>query len=400
MSGKTDKGVKDKKHHGGKSVEDLLQETNVYYCLDCGKCSGSCPVSTVKADFSPRRIVESTAMEPDEKSSTDKTLWDCLTCHKCYNFCPEDVNFPLFVREQRKRALKHDNLPVLNHGGITNSVAHAMANLDLKQERLAWVGDAKIAEKGDILLFTGCMVHFDLVFEPLGVDGGKNILYNAVRIMNKAGIMPVVMKDEVCCGHDQLWGGEEEAFIKLMERNLKAIKKTGAKKIVTVCPEGANTLKKDYAKYGNAKLEVVHITEFLAELLREGKIKLKQSGEKVTYQDPCRLSRYLNVLDAPRELINAVNPEGFVEMEDSRELSTCCGTTLFRGCDSFSEAIRDTRLKQAGATGAETILTACPKCQIHMRCTLSGKCEERDIDPKLKVKDIVTFVAENLEGGV
>ena len=380
-------------------VDPLVMRTNVLYCLDCGKCTGTCPVTAVKPGFSPRRLVEMTLMAKPEEIATNNYIWDCLTCGKCSNYCPTDVRFSDYIKGLRARALEQGGFSVMNHGGITYSIARAMAKGDLKQKRLEWVGGAKVkvAEKGDVLLFTGCMVYFDLIFEPLHIDGAMTVLGNAVSIMNRAGIVPAVMADEVCCGHDELWSGEEGTFAKLMEKNIQAIKRTGAKKIVTVCPECASTIKKYYKEMGGLEIEVVHISQFIDDLLKGGKIKLRQAKGKVTFQDPCRLVQHMEEVDAPRNVIAAVNPGGLVEMRDSKELASCCGTALWRNCDSFSEGMRGDRLRQAKETGADLVITACPKCQIHFSCTLSGKCEEKGIDPSLKVKDLVTYVAENME---
>jgi Fe-S oxidoreductase len=391
-----DRGVEKAMAENG-LVEALAKRLNVLYCLDCGKCTATCPVAAVKEGFSPRRIVEQSLMENGNGVSDNRFIWDCLTCNKCSNYCPEDVHFPEFVKALRTLAARNGNISVMNHGGVTYSIASMMARKDLEQQRIDWAKDVKIAEKGDVLLFTGCMVYFDRIFEPLGIDGSQNILAQAVRIMNKAGITPAVLKNEVCCGHDQLWSGDEDTFKALMMKNLKAIKNSGAKRIVTVCPECARTLKKDYSELGGSDLDVIHITELLAELIEKGKITLRHADGKVTFQDPCRLVQHLKVIEGPRAVIKAVNEEGFVEMRDSKELASCCGTTLFRNCDNFSEAIRIDRLKQVKEAGADTVLTACPKCQIHLRCTLSGKCEEKGVDQGIEVKDLVTYVAENME---
>lgn len=380
-----------------KKIQELIKRTNVLFCLDCGKCTATCPVAAVKKGFSPRRIVEVAIMEDGENTPDNRYLWDCLTCGKCSNYCPEEVHFSEFVRSLRQFALARGNYSVMNHGGITYSIAEAMTKLKPMQSRTGWVKDTRISDKGDTLLFTGCMVYFDIIFEPLGIEGGPNILNNAVRIMNKAGIVPAVMANEVCCGHDQIWSGDRDTFSSLMDANIRAIKETGAKRVVTVCPECANTLKEDYSKMGGLDIEVLHMAELIEELLTQDKIKLRTAQGNVTYQDPCRLAQHLHVIDPPRTVIKAVNPEGLVEMADTKAFANCCGTTLFRNCDSFSEKMRVERLKQATRTGASTILTACPKCQIHMRCTLSTKCEDEGVDPKLQVKDMITYVAENLE---
>jgi len=368
-----------------------------YHCVDCGKCTVVCPVADKVPGFSPRRIVETALSGASDETPTNRYLWDCLTCGKCANYCPKDVNFHEFIREEREAA-KGKALPsILNHGGITYSIAKAQAELDTKQQRLDWVGDAKVSDKGDVLLFTGCMAYFDTIFEPLGINSKKNVLYNAVKIMNRAGIVPAVMADEVCCGHDLLFSGDTETFRKLMDKNIKAIKRTGAKRIVTVCPEGTLTLRKYYAEQGGLNVEVVHISELLSELIKAGILKLRTGTEKVTFHDPCRLAHHLRTTEAPREVIRAASPEGLVEMKDSKEEATCCGTSLFRGCDAHSEVIRQERLRQAQETGASALLTTCPKCQVHFKCTLSAKIEDKGLDPKLKVLDLVTFVAEHLD---
>jgi len=372
-------------------------KTDYQFCVDCGKCTVVCPVAQKVNGFSPRRIVETALSEPKDETPTNRFLWDCLTCGKCSNYCPKGVTFHEFVRSERASEEMAGLPSILNHGGITYSIAKTMAELDVKQERLDWVGDAKVSEKGDVLLFTGCMVYFDTIFDHLKIGSKKNILYNAVKILNRAGIVPAVMPDEVCCGHDLLFSGDTETFKKLMQKNILSIKRTGAKRIVTVCPEGTLTLKKYYAEYGGLDLDVVHISELISELLKSGKLKLRAGSEKVTYHDPCRLVHHLRITEAPREVIEAISPAGFVEMKDNKDQGTCCGTSLFRGCDAISEQMRYDRLRQAMETEATSLLTSCPKCQIHFKCTLSTKCEENGLDPKFVVKDLVTFVAEHLD---
>jgi len=384
---------------GSMTLDQLLKRTNVLYCLDCGKCTGTCPAAIARPGFSPRRVIELALMDDDgSRTALNRYLWDCLTCGKCANYCPEEVWFSEFVRARRGDAYHEGNYSVKNHGGIVYSISQAMADLNLKQKRMDWVKGTKISDKGEVLLFTGCLPYFELFFKNLKLEYGSKVLNNAVKIMNKAGITPAVMSNEVCCGHDDIWSGNLERFTKLAKKNIAAIKATGAKKIVTICPECATTLKNDYAEFLGEKFEVVHITQYLAELLKDGKIKVKKNAGKVTFHDPCRLVQHMNIVDAPREVIKAVGGDNFTEMRESGVLASCCGTTLWRNCDALSEIMRLDRLKQAQETGAQTLLTACPKCQIHFRCTLSTKCDEVGLDKNLKVEDIVTYVAENLEG--
>jgi len=382
----------------GMTQDEVFKRTNVLYCLDCGKCTATCPAALARPGFSPRRVIELALMDDDgAKTALNRYLWDCLTCGKCSNYCPEEVFFSEFVRARRGDAYEEGNYSVKNHGGITYAISQVHADMNLKQKRMDWVKGTKVAEKGEVLLFTGCLPYFELFFKNLNLEFGSKVLNNAVKIMNKAGVTPVVMPNEVCCGHDEIWSGNLDRFTKLAKKNLAAFKATGAKKIVTICPECATTLKNDYAEFLGEKLEVVHITEYLAQLLKEGKLKVKKGSGKVTFHDPCRLVQHMGVVNAPREVIKAIGGENFTEMRESGVLASCCGTTLWRNCDALSEIMRHDRIKQAMETGAQTLLTACPKCQMHFRCTLSTKAEESGLDKNLKVKDLVTYVAENLE---
>lgn len=383
----------------GPELNKMMRQTNVLQCLDCGKCTATCPAAIARHEFSPRRVIELALMGPYGKDQVelDRHLWDCLTCGKCTNYCPSEVSFPEFVRMVRAWSADKGNRSVINHAGMTYHVADAMANQELEQKRLGWVKDTQVSDKGEVLFFTGCVNYFDVYFNSLGIDGGANILNNVVKIMNKAGIVPAVMPQEVCCGHDQIWSGDLETFKALAQKNIKRIAATGAKLIVTACPECTTTLKNDYKEHLGADLEVMHISQYLAKLIKEGKLELKKDDQKVTFHDPCRLVQHLGFVEPPREVIRAIDPEGFVEMKESGKMASCCGTTLWRGCDALSEVIRHDRLQQAQDTGAKVLLTACPKCQIHFRCTLSAKCSEGDEKPNFVVKDLVTYVAENLK---
>ena len=175
---------------------------------------------------------------------------------------------------------------------------------------------------------------------------------------------------------------------------LKAAK---AKRIITACPECARTLKIDYPEIvGDHGLEVIHFTELLAEkdkYLEPGEGTIPNGEILVTFQDPCRLGRHLGIYDAPRKVIADVNMK-LVEMERTRKASLCCGTTCWTSCGQVSKNIQTERLIEAKSTGAELLVTACVKCQIHFRCAQNDPVlgEEIDID----IRDLATLVAERL----
>jgi len=228
-----------------------------------------------------------------------------------------------------------------------------------------------------------------------------NIARNSIKVLNALGIEPMVLPNERCCGHDLLWTGDVETFKKLAQLNAQMIKESGAKKIVFSCPEGYRTFKIDYPQYVELDCELIHITELLAQNLSTLSLKAKQSNSKVkrvTYQDPCRLGRHLGIYVPPREIIKAIPGIELIEMEHSGNESICCGTSAWTNCGAYSKQIREERLLEAKDTGAEVLVTACPKCQIHFKCAMVDKGAEKGTNIEMKVMDIATLVTDALGG--
>jgi Fe-S oxidoreductase len=370
------------------SLAELIDVTKTYYCLDCGVCTGSCPVARVFPDFSPRQIIERSLYALEEPS--DSTIWSCLTCAQCSVRCPANIDFPEFVRLMRDEAHKmgFDGVPA--HNGMLQSIM-AIQSEGAEQNRISWIEDGKTVDKGDVFYFVGCRPYFDVIFRDINagsIEGAQNIL----KILNKCGVEPVVSNDERCCGHDALWNGDEETFKKLAEMNLDLIRSSGAKQVVFSCPEGYYTFKNIYPKYfGDLGFEPLHILDFLAQKIEEGVVDFEESEEAVTYHDPCRLGRLAGIYDAPREILGAMPGLELMEMARSRENGVCCGTTGWMNCSSCSKEIQMQRLTEARETGAKTLVTACPKCQIHFRCAKSA------FDLDIEINDLYDMVAGRLK---
>jgi len=371
------------------AIAELVNETQTYFCLDCGVCTGSCPVAKVFPDFSPRQIIERSLYGLEEPS--DGTIWSCLTCAQCSVRCPAHIQFPDFVRRLRKEAhaLGLDGVPA--HNGMLQTIM-AIQTKNIPQNRTSWVGEGKIREQGEVFYFVGCRPFFDVVFRDIdagSIQGARNVL----KILNACGIEPMVSNEERCCGHDALWNGDEETFRKLGRLNLEVIRSSGAKKVLFACPEGYYTFKNIYPGYfGDLGFEVVHILDFLSGRIKDGALRLAEGNCVVTYHDPCRLGRLAGIYDAPRGLLEAIPGIRFVEMPRSRENAVCCGTTGWMNCSSCSKEIQMGRLKEAGDTGATALITACPKCQIHFRCTKAA------FDLAIEITDLYDLLAERLVG--
>ena len=324
---------------------------------------------------------------------SDKLLWSCLTCQLCSTRCPVDVKFSEYMKDVRVEAQNRGSQGNPSHGGALHQIMEIAASPMLKQNRTGWIGnDLRVKSQGDVLYFVGCLPYYqdffskDLNFAPI------SIARDTVRILNYLGIEPVVASNERCCGHDLYWLGQLGKFDELGKLNLREIADSGAKTVVTACPECAYTLRRLYSeRLGKVEFEVKHIAELVAENI--GKFKFSALDSEVTFQDPCRLGRYMRVYEQPRQIIKAIPGVRFDEMAHNRMGAVCCGTANWMNCDATSKQIQRSRLEEAKSSGAKTLITACPKCQIHFRCAGCGEETER-VD--IEITDLTNFIASAL----
>jgi Fe-S oxidoreductase/coenzyme F420-reducing hydrogenase delta subunit len=380
------------------TLEDILQETKAYYCLECSKCTSICPVAKYDPSYSPRAVIESAALGLEDATVHDKKLFSCLGCYACSLNCPTDVDFPAFARKLRSLAFDGGEYGCPAHGGLLHSTARLMSTSPYKQRRLEWLTkDYGTSDHSDVLYFVGCIPYFEPIFGYLNASP-LNITRASLKILNHSGVQPMLLQDERCCGHDALWTGDVKTFQRLAEQNTKLIRDSGVRKIIFSCPEGYRTLKLDYPERGfELGCELQHISEFMADKIERKQLEFKEVKKKVTYQDPCRLGRHLGVYDSPRKVLEAIPGIELVEMERNKECALCCGTSAFTNCDIFSHEMRVDRFSEAKATGAEVLVTTCPKCQIHFRCAMNNKGEEKGPDINIEVMDLADLVASALE---
>jgi Fe-S oxidoreductase len=373
------------------NLPEIVDHTQAFYCLDCGICTGSCPVSRVTPDFSPRLMVEKCLMEEEENALENISIWSCLSCGQCSARCPSRIDYPEFVRMVREEAVRQGKGGVPAHRGLFQTIMR-LQTLDLKQSKTEWAREAgRISESGDTYYFVGCSPFMDIEFrEDWNIDvmeGPRGVL----KLLNAVGIEPVIHDDERCCGHDLLWTGDRQHFQILASRNVDLLRGLGVKRVVFHCPEGYLTFKKYYPEVvGDLGFETVHFYEFLASEVEKGSFSFEQADGVVTYHDPCRLGRQAGIMDAPRRLIQSIPGIRFREMEHHRENGICCGTSAWTNCSTCSKEIQKNRLSEAVAIGAQTLVTACPKCRVHLNCAL------RDMEIDLKIRDINNLLADAL----
>lgn len=377
------------------TLNNAIKNSKAYLCLECGRCTSVCPVSQFNKGFSPRVLVNRTIRYASDELLSDKNIWACLTCAMCDLRCPVDIKYIDLTQETRLEAQKLGEDALCSHGGAVQSMMRIMAESRLKQNRMDWIEPHfKIAEKGEVLYFVGCLPYFDVLFSDIGVHTARDAR-SALKIFNYLEITPVIMPQERCCGHDLLWSGDLDNFKRLAAHNINEIKKTGAKKVVFTCPEGYRTFKLDYPKYFKVDFEVQHITELLADGLAQGKLKFKEVNKKITFQDSCRLGRHLGIYEPPRVLLKAIPGVQLIEMPRNRQRAICCGVSAWMTCSFYSKKIQNLRLKEAKDTGAELFLLSCPKCELHFNCTMQDKDASEEI--KIPTEQLVTFIAHALK---
>ena len=380
------------------NLQDIINQNRVWYCLECGKCSAVCPITfwETRAYCSPRLLIEKALNGYSADVYEDPLFWSCLTCKRCSELCPSDVLFSEFIRDTRGLARNDGLSGDCTHGEVIQTWGRMMTDPELDQNRLEWLDrDLRVSQDSEVLYFVGCLPYYQLQFKELGIEGPE-IARAAVRILNHLGIEPQVLSDERCCGHDQIWQGDMVTFDALAHLNLERIKATGAKQIVTTCPECARTLGLDYPnRVGEHGMEVLHLTQFISRQPAASRLAWNSGKKKykATYQDACRLNRHLGVYEEPRALLYAAGLE-LLEMERTHRSSLCCGTSCWSACGKVSKNIQVQRLKEAKATGAELLITTCIKCQIHFKCAQQDPILSKDI--AIPIRDLATVLADRL----
>ncbi len=378
------------------AMADILTRYDVHSCQDCGKCTSACPLALSGKAFSPRAVAHDAITGNLDSEAFVENVWSCLTCGTCYERCPSAVNFPEFIRDARHflKQNRHDGHEV--HGGFFQSLMRTMTAENLTMNRWSAVPpEIKTDPRGKVLFFGGCTPYFDTFFNRhLGVTT-SSITLDSLRLLNFFDVVPAVLPDERCCGHDLLWTGDVENFKRLARLNADMMASTGVTEIITACPECYRTLAHDYKEQGfDLNVRITHIYDFLEREIGKNAVTFKDFGKAVTFQDSCRMSRFEGRPELPRTLLSKMKPQGFTEMQDSGKSAVCCGNSGWIGCDSYSKALQVKRLKQAKDTGCDTIVTACPKCQVHLACAMENPF--RDAQKELGVKDLVSLVAETI----
>ncbi|MBW2063694.1 MAG: (Fe-S)-binding protein [Deltaproteobacteria bacterium] len=374
-----------------KEIVDLIKEKGgdaFKRCFECGLCDTVCPWNRVTT-FSMRRIVRQATFGLTEIESED--LWRCTTCGRCPQQCPRDVQQIESVVSLRRIATEYGVFPNSVKPIRTVSASLVGEGNPLNEERAKradWAKDLSIEaldEGMEFLYFPGCYLSYDPRLKKVG---------RATAEILKGGETDfgILGPGESCCGESIRKTGDEELFKRLARENIKSFVDSGVKKILVSSPHCYHTFKNEYPEF-RVNFEVVHVTQYLLDLVRDGKLELsKEYPKRVVYHDPCYLGRHNGIYEEPRELLRNIPGLDLIEFEECRSNSLCCGGG---GGRIWMETVKgerfsDLRLEQAKEVQADVLVTSCPYCITNFedsRLNVDG-------GEAVEVKDITEIIQE------
>ena len=370
-------------------------------CTECGRCDDVCPALRSGAPLSPRDFVAAmrrAAADPANPTlpgeAIDKdVIWSCTTCGACTRACPANIPIPeLLVGLRRHLALEQGDFPE----GLANTFENVSSvgnpwGLD-PYDRLEWADglDVPVAEPGehyDILYWVGCAASYD--------RRARKIARSMVKILRASGVKFAVMREERCHGEFARRSGEEYLYQTAAQENIENFRQYDFERILAACPHCFNTLKNEYPAFEGGTFNVVSHSEWILEMMKAGKLKVKTEGETLAYHDPCFLARLNGIVDAPREVLKTLGAD-VRSPEASGDKTFCCGAgggQMWTDGEKRESPVQVIRLEELRKTGAKRIALACPHC-LTMLETARAETKGDDV-----LVDIVEIVADRLEVG-
>ena len=372
-------------------LQQLAHKYDLYGCVQCGKCTGSCPVS-LKSDLQIRRLVYDAIKGGDNFVSERKGIWECTTCGNCELRCPKSTKPVDFISELRSFVIEKGKVPATLRAALESVLKHKNPWNKPAVKRTDWAKGINIKrfdnnDKSSLLLYIGCTPSYDPRCQKIPVA--------LVKIFNNLNIdFGILGNEECCCGNEMKKMGEFGLFEYLAEDNISMFKKYDIKKIVTISPHCYNTFKNDYQEF-DTEFEVKHYTEYLSEHAEAGKLRLNKSDPSrvVVYHDPCYLGKRNKIFDAPRKLLSNIKGIELKEFDRAKERSVCCeggGGKMWLESTPGVERLGEQRVREAVEIGADTIVTSCPFCLINLEDAVKTTNNEE----KIKVMDVAEIVAE------
>jgi len=356
------------------------------FCYQCGLCNTVCPWNQVR-NFDVRKIIRQAQFGLSEIESED--IWRCVTCKNCVQWCPRGVDIISVTTSLRRFATKWGTIPDSIHRAIASLASEGNPWGGERKERANWAKNMSIktfTEDTKFLYFPCCGPSYD----PRLI----NVAKATANILQKAGVdFGILGPRENCCGESIRKAGDEELFRRLAKENIKTFIESGVKKILVSSPHCYDTFKNEYPEEFMVKFDIIHMSQFLIELIDSGRIKFTKAYErKVTYHDPCYLGRHNNIYEEPREILKRIPGLELVEMAENRENSLCCGGGgggIWMDVPK-EERLSNIRLAQATDTGASVLAVFCPYCMLNFEDSRLS-LENSDI---IEIKDVTEIVQE------
>ena len=378
---------------------DLKKFWDLTLCIKCSICYSACPAAIDEKFLGPATLTANYRFITDSRDEglADRlkpmadNIWLCTQCNSCTLFCPKLVGCANSIVDDHSVLVEVGDIPRTVKDVLESVYKYHNPMGTHQTKRMAWAEGLNVktfptVTQADVLFFVCCSTAYD--------SRNQEIAKTMTSIFNNMGVNYATLgMEEWCCGDHMLRMGEKGLFEELAQHNIEMFKKFKPEKIVTLSPHCYNTFKND-KPYVEEKLNVQHYTQFLAEAIRQGKIKLsKPVNKRVAYHDPCFLGKRNEIYEAPREILRVIKGLEIVEMKRTKQSSFCCGGGAGRVWTEEAQPEKRPcvdRVKEALELGVEVIATACPFCVT----TLEDAIKVLDVESKIVVRDILELLKE------
>ena len=365
------------------NAQELVQKHKLLECIQCGMCTGSCPVAR-KAGLNIRKYMREVSVSGQLTIHPQNELWSCTNCSACAIRCPKDMHPYEFLIDIRSMAVEQGQIAPTIRDALESIFKNGNPWARIRNKRSEWMQGLNVkhvSQGAEVLFFVGCTSAYDPRIQ--------SVPKSLVKCFEKAGLNFGVLGDEEnCCGSEVYGMGEKGLFDYLVEENMKTLTKYNVKQAVTSCPHGYNSFKN---RYNQTSFEPLHHSQLLAKLIDEKKLTLsKQLDKRIIYHDPCFLGKQNNVYDEPRKVIESIRGAKLLEFDRSKARSVCCeGGGGRMWVDIPGERLAETRVKDAAEAGADILAVACPYCLL----TFEDAIKTTGLEGKLQIMDIAEILA-------